>query len=423
MSRRQRAATSRRASAHESEGGDERESEVDLERMSRTLKRVGLGIRDVRRDGNCFFRAVSDQLYGVEEHHAHLRELACDYMADHEDSLSPFLDDGDEDADFAAYVDHMRTDGVWAGNIEMHAISMVCGANIRIHQNDKPVYDLRNHVRADAPAMHLFYQLGEHYASVRPLDELHVETRAEHEPLPVAPVHRVSAPREAPQDVSAIWASVDEQYFDLLQLVEHAEAAARLYRRRAASAGAVRDDGGEVDERAVSRATTMAVALEEEARDASETLGGVQARVDEWRRAHAQRDSDSSEASAADSYSTESDSDDDDDEAVGWQQCTTSSLYERRVRREKRTLFAALADADKRLNGVLERARRLRGTSCGVRRSSRHSSKRREQEERRRARKARRRKEQEMDARRSRGDATSRADLSIGVWGAPEVAI
>lgn len=376
--------------------------------MGRTLKRVGLGIRDVRRDGNCFFRAVSDQLYGVEEYHAHLREVACDYMLRHEDTLAPFLDDGD-DADFAAYVDHMRSDGVWAGNIEIHAISMVWVVNIRIHQHGKPSYDLRNHARA--PAIHLFYHLGEHYASVRPLHQLHDASRVEHDELPSP---RAAAPRPPPEDVNTIWATVDEHYVDLLQLVEHAEAAARHFRRRA---GVDEDgDGG-------ARASAMAAALDEQARDASDTLSDVQARVDRWRRAHAARptgntsdtgSSESSESSDSSASSYDSASDD-----AAWARAVSPRAYERRVRREKRTLFAALADADKRLNSVLERARRLRGAPAGARRPSR----RREQDERRKARKTRRRKEQELAARRPRTDEAAGVDYGVGVWGAPEVAI
>ncbi len=374
MSRRHRAATSRHASVHHTEaheaGDASTDSEdADLERVAKGLKRYGLAVRDVRRDGNCFFRAVSDQMYGTEDHHAYLRDLCCDYMEKHEEELAPFLDDSE---DYAAYVDHMREDGVWAGNIEIHATSMATHRDVRIHQHKKPSYDLVNHYR-DAP-LHLFYHYGEHYASVRPIDQIQDQSPAYHGALRSRP-SAGSSSTSSDNDPRETWAVLEDSSTELLQKVEHAEAAARYFRRM---------DAHEWAER-----------LDEEAAIASDTLTHVQERVGRWKVAHAEKrdlssDEDGSESSTSgtnDSYGSTNN-----------------------ARREKKYLTRTLARADERISDILESAARVRDSQQGEKKKSR--SKKRDQEERRKARKARRRREQELQARHRNADPP----LSIGMW-------
>lgn len=47
----------------------------------------------VSSDGNCFFRAVGQQL---SMHHTELRERTCDYIESHDDVFRPFVEDEDE---------------------------------------------------------------------------------------------------------------------------------------------------------------------------------------------------------------------------------------------------------------------------------------------------------------------------------------
>lgn len=42
--------------------------------FQKVLKPLGLKIKDVLGDGNCLFRALSDQLYGHEERHERIRQ-------------------------------------------------------------------------------------------------------------------------------------------------------------------------------------------------------------------------------------------------------------------------------------------------------------------------------------------------------------
>ena len=87
-----------------------------------------LEIIDMNADGNCLFRALSDQLnldHGGS--HDQIRTDICDYMEENKNDFSVFLvleDDGKEEedaADFESYIKTMREDGEWGGNLELVA--------------------------------------------------------------------------------------------------------------------------------------------------------------------------------------------------------------------------------------------------------------------------------------------------------------
>jgi hypothetical protein len=52
----------------------------DITNLNEQLSLLGLKIHPVTADGNCFYRAVADQLEGNEEAHGKYRHLAVDYI-------------------------------------------------------------------------------------------------------------------------------------------------------------------------------------------------------------------------------------------------------------------------------------------------------------------------------------------------------
>lgn len=220
------------------------DDELDLQAFSESLYPDGLTIRDVADDGNCFFRAVSDQLYGSEERHTELRHRACEYLIRHKHRYQYFVND---EQSFDEYVADMRNDGVWADNLELQAISMDCGVNIRVHQSGKPSYDIRNHPAPDAPVIHLSYHFGEHYASVRPLRTAGLAVSAEHPPLPPLTRRRSSSstdpnstssssprrPRRSNStNVGTIWEDLGSECENIEKMVERTRQEAKAIRFR-----------------------------------------------------------------------------------------------------------------------------------------------------------------------------------------------
>jgi hypothetical protein len=105
---------------------------IDQEkRLRNTLAMDSLEIVEMSPDGNCLFRSLSDQLFGdYGNNHGDVRWAICDYIEKHQDDFKVFLvfedkddvDQHEEDArDFEHYVETIRKDGEWGGNLEIVA--------------------------------------------------------------------------------------------------------------------------------------------------------------------------------------------------------------------------------------------------------------------------------------------------------------
>lgn len=57
------------------------------------LRSLGLYAANTLGDGNCLFRALSDQLYGTAAHHLQLRKDICDWIEAHKERYAPFVED------------------------------------------------------------------------------------------------------------------------------------------------------------------------------------------------------------------------------------------------------------------------------------------------------------------------------------------
>jgi OTU domain-containing protein 3 len=104
--------------------------------LNEQLSLLGLKIHPVTADGNCFYRAVADQLEGNEEAHGEYWHLAVDYIQDHWEEFEPFVED---EVPFDEYCKTMRDDGNWAGHMELQATSLVTHHNVCIHQVLEPL--------------------------------------------------------------------------------------------------------------------------------------------------------------------------------------------------------------------------------------------------------------------------------------------
>lgn len=101
--------------------------------------RLGLSIRKVAPDGNCLFRALSDQLWGDQTRHVEVRKRICDHLEQHPedvgDFVAGFLDPrGNEtyEDSYARYVDNMRQQGTYGSHVELLAACKVFRRSIRL---------------------------------------------------------------------------------------------------------------------------------------------------------------------------------------------------------------------------------------------------------------------------------------------------
>jgi OTU domain-containing protein 3 len=120
----------RSSSTNRGRRGNSSNDDDDAE-LRNTLQADGLEIVEMSPDGNCLFRALSDQLFGdYGNKHADIRSEVCDFMEKNKDDFQFFLvyededdkEQEDEDArDFEHYIELMREDGTWGGNLEIVA--------------------------------------------------------------------------------------------------------------------------------------------------------------------------------------------------------------------------------------------------------------------------------------------------------------
>ncbi|KAF8313311.1 uncharacterized protein EI90DRAFT_3136826 [Cantharellus anzutake] len=103
-------------------------TEVELGAQLATL---GLALQNTIGDGNCLFRALSDQLYGTEGYHLPLRAEVTNWMAAHPDRYAGFVED---DRGFDEHLICMRQPGTYGGHLELSAFAHLKRKNVKVIQ-------------------------------------------------------------------------------------------------------------------------------------------------------------------------------------------------------------------------------------------------------------------------------------------------
>ncbi|KAJ3727893.1 hypothetical protein C8R42DRAFT_656776 [Lentinula raphanica] len=107
------------------------------------LRSLGLYAAPTIGDGNCLFRALSDQYYGSPSRHVEVRREICDFIEAHPERYEGFVD-VDEFGDsgvrkgkgggLSAYVAGMRQNATYGGHMELSAFAHLTKRNIKVVQ-------------------------------------------------------------------------------------------------------------------------------------------------------------------------------------------------------------------------------------------------------------------------------------------------
>jgi len=176
--------------------------EDDYTKLKTTLETDGLEIVDMMPDGNCLFRSLSDQLFGdYGNSHADVRSAVCDFMEENEEDFKVFLvfeDEDDEDQDeedardFDHYIECMRQDGEWGGNLEVVAAARLYRRSITVYSETMAAFTIDHGAKKPMGSdLLVSYHDNDHYNSVR--DKLH-------RPTPSKNVMPRSSPRSTTRD-------------------------------------------------------------------------------------------------------------------------------------------------------------------------------------------------------------------------------
>ncbi|KAI7885276.1 cysteine proteinase [Lichtheimia hyalospora FSU 10163] len=119
-------------------------------------------------DGNCLFRALSDQYHGSDKQHKQVRQQVCQYLRDNEEEYQFFVED---DQSFEHHVSCMERDGTYGGNMELAAFARLNGVDIKVYQPGL-IYVINgtDNEEEERSTLHIAYHSWEHYSSVRNMD-------------------------------------------------------------------------------------------------------------------------------------------------------------------------------------------------------------------------------------------------------------
>ena len=107
---------------------------------SEQLATIGLKKVNVLADGNCFFRAISHQLYRHENEHLNIRSATINYLILNMNDFAPFIDE-DIDPTIGYYIDRMSQNGTYADHLAVSATAVIIKKNIIIHEiGKKPLF-------------------------------------------------------------------------------------------------------------------------------------------------------------------------------------------------------------------------------------------------------------------------------------------
>ena len=86
----------------------------------------------IKRDGNCFFRAISFSVCNHDNRHAQFREKICGHALENGDILKSVLRDGDDTTNSYITRTKMNKSGTWASEVEIFTASHLLKCNIYI---------------------------------------------------------------------------------------------------------------------------------------------------------------------------------------------------------------------------------------------------------------------------------------------------
>jgi hypothetical protein len=182
----------------------------NFQSFSNQLAKIGLELRDITGDGNCCFRALSDQMVGDENQHLIYRKNVCNFMRENREDFEPFVvaliaDNEDEENNgngnraigktrqatrefansakkvdaFEKYIRNLEQPGTYADNGCLVAFARLNQVDINIHQLNLEIWTINgtnmakngNNRKDLVRQLHLSYHNGEHYSSIRPIGD------------------------------------------------------------------------------------------------------------------------------------------------------------------------------------------------------------------------------------------------------------
>ncbi|KAF9022831.1 cysteine proteinase [Hymenopellis radicata] len=103
--------------------------------LTSQLRSLGLYAAPTLGDGNCLFRALSDQYYGSEGMHGKVRQDICDWIDAHRERYEGFVDvDEFGKGGMDGYLRGMRQNATYGGHMELSAFAHLTQRHVKVIQ-------------------------------------------------------------------------------------------------------------------------------------------------------------------------------------------------------------------------------------------------------------------------------------------------
>ncbi|KAL4070160.1 hypothetical protein V8B97DRAFT_1871712 [Scleroderma yunnanense] len=126
-----RVVTQMRARTTRSKGRPLADPELNTQLLGEQLRSLGLYAAQTLGDGNCLFRALSDQFYGSPARHLQLRKDICDWIENHRQRYEPFCED---ERGLSVHLQCMRQQGTYGGHLELSAFAHYARRHVKVIQ-------------------------------------------------------------------------------------------------------------------------------------------------------------------------------------------------------------------------------------------------------------------------------------------------
>lgn len=144
------------------------EATMDHERLSERLNLYELVEHKVKGDGNCQFRALSDQLYQTPDHHEFVREQIINQLKTNRDAY-----DGYVPMTYDDYLEKVARNGEWGDHVTLQAAADKYGVKIFVMTSFKDTcyIEIQPKVQKSNKVVLLSFWAEVHYNSIYPQND------------------------------------------------------------------------------------------------------------------------------------------------------------------------------------------------------------------------------------------------------------
>ncbi|PAN08982.1 hypothetical protein PAHAL_1G449700 [Panicum hallii] len=144
------------------------EATMDHERLTERLKLYELVEHKVKGDGNCQFRALSDQLYQTPDHHEFVREQIISQLKTNRDAYDGYVPMAYDD-----YLEKVARNGEWGDHVTLQAAADKYGVKIFVMTSFKDTcyIEIQPKVQKSNKVVLLSFWAEVHYNSIYPQND------------------------------------------------------------------------------------------------------------------------------------------------------------------------------------------------------------------------------------------------------------